>query len=61
VNYHLRALEEHHLVVVAGERQWGGLKERLLVATAASYLVSPSALGPAAADPGRANDRSSAS
>jgi DNA-binding transcriptional ArsR family regulator len=61
VNYHLRALEEHRLVVFAGERQWGGLKERLLIATAASYVVSPGALGAAAADPGRTNDRLSAS
>ena len=61
VNYHLRALEQHQLVAFAGERQWGGLKERLLIATAASYVVSPSALGPAAVDPGRANDRLSAS
>jgi DNA-binding transcriptional ArsR family regulator len=61
VNYHLRALEGHQLVAFAGERQWGGLRERLLVATAASYVVSPSALGAAAADPGRTNDRLSAS
>lgn len=61
VNYHLRALEQHRLVAFAGERQWGGLTERLLVATAASYVVSPSALGAAAADPGRTNDRLSAS
>ena len=49
VNYHLRALEAHGLVRVAGTRQWGGLTERLLVASAASYVVSPGALGPAAA------------
>ncbi|MGQ0647055.1 MAG: ArsR/SmtB family transcription factor [Gemmatimonadaceae bacterium] len=61
VNYHLRVLEEHKLVSVAEERQWGGLTERLLVASAASYVVSPTALGPAAADPGRTNDRLSAS
>jgi DNA-binding transcriptional ArsR family regulator len=61
VNYHLRALESHKLVAVAGERRWGGLTERLLAATAASYVVSPGALGPVAADPGRANDRLSAS
>lgn len=61
VNYHLRALEDHGLVSEAGERQWGGLRERLLVATAASYVVSPGALGPVAADPGRASDRLSAS
>lgn len=57
VNYHLRALEEHRLVHVASERQWGGLTERLLVATAASYVVSPGALGPLASDPARTADR----
>src|SRR5690606_18240788 len=61
VNYHLRALEEHQLVSVAEERLWGGLTERLLVASAASYVVSPSALGRAAADPARTNDKLSAS
>ena len=61
VNYHLRALEAHRLVRVAEKRQWGGLTERLLVATAASYIVSPSALGPVATDPDRSTDRLSAS
>jgi DNA-binding transcriptional ArsR family regulator len=61
VNYHLRALEEHRLVRVAEKRKWGGLTERLLVATAASYIVSPTALGPGAADPDRNADRLSAS
>ena len=53
VNYHLRALEAHELVRVAGDAQWGGLTERLLVASAASYVVSPRALGPVALDPDR--------
>jgi DNA-binding transcriptional ArsR family regulator len=61
VNYHLHALEAHGLVRLAQERKWGGLTERLLVATAASYVVSPSALGPVAADPNREIDRLSAS
>lgn len=60
VNYHLRALESHRLVRVAQRRRWGGLTERLLVATAASYVVSPGALGPVATDPGRSADRLSA-
>jgi predicted ArsR family transcriptional regulator len=60
LNYHLRALEAHGLVRVADTRQWGGLTERRLVATAAAYLVSPKALGPAAADPARETDRLSA-
>jgi DNA-binding transcriptional ArsR family regulator len=61
VNYHLRTLEAHGLAEVAKTRRWGGLTERLLVATAASYVVSPTALGPVASDPGRMQDRLSAS
>src|SRR5439155_22059370 len=45
----------------AQQRRWGGLTERLLVATAASYVVSLSALGPVAVDPNRQVDRLSAS
>jgi len=60
VNYHLRALEEHGLARVAEERKWGGITERRLVATAASYVVSPDALGPVASDPDRTADRLSA-
>ena len=61
VNYHLHALEAHKLVRLAEERKWGGLTERLLVATASSYVVSPGALGPVAPDPARGMDRLSAS
>jgi DNA-binding transcriptional ArsR family regulator len=61
VNYHLHALEAHGLARLAQERKWGGLTERLLVATAASYVVSPSALGPVAVDPDREADRLTAS
>jgi DNA-binding transcriptional ArsR family regulator len=61
VNYHLHALEAHGLVELAEERKWGGLTERLLVATAASYVVNPNALGPVAIDPDREVDRLSAS
>jgi DNA-binding transcriptional ArsR family regulator len=60
VNYHLRALEEHALVRVTGERKWGGLTERLVVASAASYVVSPAALGAVGTDPARTGDRLSA-
>jgi DNA-binding transcriptional ArsR family regulator len=60
VNYHLRALEAHGLVRLVEERRWGGLTERMLVATAASYVVSPGALGDAASDPARSSDRLSA-
>jgi DNA-binding transcriptional ArsR family regulator len=61
VNYHLHALEDRKLVERVEERQWGGLTERVVVATAATYVVSPAALGPLGADPARNNDRLSAS
>lgn len=61
VTYHLNALEAHGLVRLAEKRKWGGLTERLLVATATSYVVSPRALGPVAVDPDREVDRLSAS
>jgi hypothetical protein len=60
VNYHLRALEAHGLLRPVEERRWGGLIERRVVATAASYVVSPAALGEVASDPTRASDRLSA-
>ncbi len=46
---------------LAEERKWGGLTERLLVATSASYVVSPGAMGPVAVDTVRPMDRLSAS
>lgn len=60
-NYHLNALQSHGLVKEAGQRKWGGLTERLFVASATSYVVAPSAMGEAAADPARTADRLSAS
>jgi DNA-binding transcriptional ArsR family regulator len=60
VNYHLRTLETHGLVELAEERKRGGITERVMQATAAHYVVSPAALGPAAADPGQVADRFSA-
>jgi predicted ArsR family transcriptional regulator len=59
-NYHLRALEAHGLVRVVEERPRRGLTERILVASARSYVVSPGAMGEAAADPGQVADRASA-
>jgi DNA-binding transcriptional ArsR family regulator len=60
INYHLRELEKSGLVRVADKRKWGGLTERLLVATAATYVVSPAAMGQVASDPCRCTDRLSA-
>ena len=61
INYHLRSLEDHGLVHISEERRWGGLTERIMVASAASYVVSPTALGPVGADPEHGGDRLSAS
>lgn len=61
INYHLKALERRKLVRLAQTRRWGGLTERLMVASAASYVVSPGALGPIGADPDRSADKLSAS
>jgi len=61
VNYHLRTLESLGLISVATTRKWGGLTERLMIAKAASFVVSPKALGPLAADPAQELDRLSAS
>jgi DNA-binding transcriptional ArsR family regulator len=60
VNYHVKELEAHGLVEVAEERKRGGITERVLRATAASYVVSPAALGEAVVDPDQASDHFSA-
>ncbi len=60
VNYHLRALEQHGLVELVEERRKGNVTERVLRATASSYVISPSALAAVAPDPERAPDRLSA-
>jgi DNA-binding transcriptional ArsR family regulator len=61
VDYHLRTLESHGLVRLAGTKRWGGLTERRLVATASAYVVWPGAMRPVAVDPERAMDRLAAS
>ncbi|MDQ0030938.1 ArsR/SmtB family transcription factor [Arthrobacter bambusae] len=60
VNYHLKALERHGLVELVEERKKGNVTERVLRATAASYLISPVALASVAPDPRRFSDRFSA-
>jgi DNA-binding transcriptional ArsR family regulator len=60
VNYHLKALERHGLVELVEERRKGNVTERLLRATAASYVISPLALAAVQPDPARAPDRLSA-
>ncbi|GGM89280.1 ArsR/SmtB family transcription factor [Streptomyces fuscichromogenes] len=60
VNYHLKALERHGLVELAGERRKGNVTERLMRATAASYVISPAALPAVQPDPDRFRDQFSA-
>lgn len=60
VNYHLRALERHGLVELVEERKKGNCVERVLRATAASYVISPVALAALAPDPSRSPDQLSA-
>ncbi|MCM2576546.1 ArsR/SmtB family transcription factor [Streptomyces meridianus] len=60
INYHLRALERHGLVELVEERRKGNCTERVLRATAASYVISPAALPAVAPDPDRSRDQLSA-
>ena len=60
INYHLRTLEAHGLVRLVEERQRRGLTERMMIATARAYVVSPAAMGEASVDLARTPDRLSA-
>jgi DNA-binding transcriptional ArsR family regulator len=60
VNYHLRTLEEHGLIELVEERRKGNMTERVLQATALSYVISPAALAAVEPDPSRAPDQLSA-
>jgi DNA-binding transcriptional ArsR family regulator len=60
VNYHLRALERVGLIELHEERRRGNMTERVMSATASSYVISPAALAAVAPDPQRAPDQLSA-
>ncbi|WP_269937931.1 winged helix-turn-helix domain-containing protein [Arthrobacter sp. HY1533] len=60
VNYHLRMLEHHGLVVLVDERRRGNVTERVMGATARSYVISPAALPQVAPDPALEPNRLSA-
>ncbi len=61
LNYHLRELEKNGFLELVEERRKGNCVERVVRATARSYLVDPAALGALAVDPDRITDRLSAS
>ena len=59
-NYHVRALERSGLIELVEERRKGNCTERVMRATAASYVISPAALAAVQPDPARSPDRLSA-
>jgi DNA-binding transcriptional ArsR family regulator len=60
LNYHLKALEQVGLVHQVAERKHGGITERVVQATAATFVISAEALGASGADPARVADEHSA-
>lgn len=61
VNYHLRELEKEGFIDFVAEKRRGNCMERIVRASAASYLVSPEALGLLGATPEQQHDRFSIS
>jgi predicted transcriptional regulator len=61
LNYHLRELERCGLVQCVEERRKGNCTERILRATARSFVISPEALGSLGVSLDAAHDRFSAS
>lgn len=57
IGYHVRALEKEGLLQPVGERRTRGTVERLLQATARSYVISPEALGQLGATRAEVQDR----
>lgn len=60
LNYHLKALEQVGLVHQVDARRHGGITERVVQATAATYVIAAEALGASGADPARVADERSA-
>jgi len=60
LNYHLRELESEGLVELVESRRRGNCTERVVRATARSYLISPEALGALGSRPEQIRDRLSA-
>jgi DNA-binding transcriptional ArsR family regulator len=57
VNYHVRQLEAEGLVTFVAERRKRNCVERMVQATARSYVISPAALGSLGANPERIEDQ----
>lgn len=61
LNYHLRKLEKQGLIEQVEERRKGNCVERIVRATAKSYIIDPEALGTLATDPAKVKDKFSSS
>jgi DNA-binding transcriptional ArsR family regulator len=60
LNYHLRELEKAGLVELVEERRKGNCIERVVRATARSFVIDPAVLGKLGADPREVQDKFSA-
>lgn len=60
INYHLHELERIGMVKETETRKRGNCTERLMIATATKFLVSPEAFGNLGAGPQESEDRTSA-
>lgn len=60
INYHLRELEKAGLLREIEQRRKGNCVERIVQATARSYVLSPEMLGPLSPDPAQISERPSA-
>lgn len=57
LNYHLRELEDQHLIEVVQERRKGSVIERLYRRSGQAYAISTAALGQLGTSPGEVEDR----
>ncbi len=57
INYHLRELEQHGFVELVAEKRKGNCLERIVQATATTYLIDPDVMGTLGDTAGQARDR----
>ena len=57
INYHLRELEQHGFVELVDEKRKGNCLERILRATATTYLIDPDIMGALGETPAEARDQ----
>jgi len=57
INYHLRELEQHGFVELVAEKRKGNCLERIVRATATTYLIDPDVMGTLGNTPEEARDR----